>query len=408
MKILAAPAHYVLSDFVGSEPYIAFKIITSIALSDTSMEMTAICGYSLVEKANIRNIPSNLKIIPLYEGSPKFSDFSKLKFYLDLYNCVKRRDLARNVDVIHHILPFGYEATFNFLFKLAKKYKHPFIVGPVQSPHIFVYSDEFVGEKFTAWKPIMLSNIALVRFFSRPLLRKLFTNTVQNASLIIANTRFAKKLYEQYVDSGKIIVIPFGIDVGEVRVKDYGRASDKVSLMFTGSLTMRKGIHYLLRAFVMVLRKYKDTELHIYGKGPQESYLRNLARSLRISDKVFFHGFIPRSKLLKEYNKHDIYVHTSLSESFGLSMVEAMAAGLPVVAFNIPNVNEIVVHGKTGFLVKLGSVKDLAEVLSILIEDEELRRGVGRNARERALRQYDWNVIAQKYVRAYEEALKHA
>jgi glycosyltransferase involved in cell wall biosynthesis len=408
-SILVAPAHYTLADSVGSEPYIAFKIIDEVSKMNTNIRITAITGYNLITPASAKEMLRryNIKIVNLYEGSPQFSDLRKLKFYLDLYLYINKYNLVKSADIVHHMFPFGYRMTFNLLYRLANKYKRPFIIGPVQSPQLFVGRDEFVGEKFVRKKPPLYS-VEPLRKTLAPIFHELFKRTVRSATILVAATMFAKKLYENYVDSERIVVIPFGVDSNSIKVKRGGVENGKIRIMYAGSITMRKGLSYLLRAFAKVARSYRDVELHIYGKGPQLPHLRSLALKLGISDKVVFHGFVPRRKLIEKYSEHDIYVHPSLSESFGVAVLEAMAAGLPVVASNIPNLNEIIVHGKTGFLFKPKDVEDLAEHISILIENDKLRRIIGLKAREHVLKHYDWKVIALKWLEVYKHAIELA
>ncbi len=404
MHVLFAPAHYTLSDRIGSEPYIASRIVTEVLKRDRRLKATVICGYYLPSNnldAVIKGALSNrINVISLYKGKPKFSDTHKLKFYMNLYLYIKINGLTRKADIVHHVLPFGYKTTFNLVYRLARKHKRPFIVGPLQSPQLFVGRDEFVGQRFSERKPI-LYNVELLRRISAPALFKLFKDTIKEARVLIVATRFAKRLYEKYVNEDKVIVIPFGIDVKEIKVKDYNRSQDKVSIMYAGALTYRKGVYYLLRAFAGITKQNKNVELHIYGSGPQEHYLKALASSLGISHRVYFHGLISREELLKEYSRHDIYVHPSLSESFGLAILEAMAAGLPVIAFNIPNVNEIVEHGRVGLLAKRGDSTDLSKKLTLLTDDEKLRKTLGLSAREKTREVYDWNIVSQKYISVY-------
>ena len=80
-----------------------------------------------------------------------------------------------------------------------------------------------------------------------------------------------------------------------------------------------------------------------------------------------------------------------------------MAAGLPVVAFNIPNVNEIVEHGKVGLLTRRGDPNDMSRKLALLIEDEELRRTLGLNAWKKIHEVYNWSIVSQKYIDVYRD-----
>jgi len=403
MHILYAPVHYVCNDKVGSEYYQALRLVTEVAKRTHEIEVTALCGYYMPSYEISREINNTLhdrmRIIHFYRGIPSFSDFKKLKFYFDLYRYIKNRISMDKVDIIHHVLPFGYKATFNFAYRLARKYNKPFVIGPLQSPLLFFGHDAYEGISFA--KKAILQDIDILRRIASPFLFVLFKKTIENATLLVVTTLFTKKLYEPYAKESRITVIPFGIDTNIIKVKNYSNSGEKVSIVYSGALIYRKGVHYLLIAFSKIIKQHPNVELHIYGDGPQKQYLKQLASYLGISNKVFFHGLLPRQKLLNEYSKHDIYVHPSLSESFGVAVLEAMAAGLPVVAFNIPNLNEIVTHNKVGLLAVPHDINDLANKISILIENEELRKKFGQNARKKVLETYDWNVISQRYITIY-------
>jgi len=407
MHILYAPVHHVFSDKIGSEYYVASRLVIELLKRSMTIRATAICGYYLPSEKLRQELQNTLydkmRIIPLYRGEPSFSDVHKLKFYINLYFYVKSHRLVEKADIIHHVLPFRYKLTFNLLYKLAGKYKKPFIIGPLQSPQLIVGRDEHEGQMFV--ERSLLQNLNMLIRIASPILLTLFKNTLKEARILVATTKFAQRLYEKYADEDKIVVIPFGIDANSVRVKDYNYGRGKVSIMYAGLLIYRKGVHYLLKAFAEIAKRYKNVELHIYGSGPQEYYLKELALSLGIPGKVKFHGLIPRERLLKEYSKHDIYAHPSLSESFGLAILEAMASGLPVVAFNIPNVNEIVEHGKVGLLARQRDPNDLSRKLALLIEDEKLRKTLGSNARKRVEEVYDWSIISQKYINIYKSLI---
>jgi len=403
MHILYAPVHYVCTDKVGSEYYQALRLIVEIAKRNHEIEAIALCGYYMpsyeISQEIEKTLSSRLHVIRFYRRDPVFSDFGKLKFYFDLYKYIRNEKLMNKIDIIHHVLPFGFKLTFNFAYRLAKKYNKPFIIGPLQSPQLFLGHDEYEGMSFA--KKAILQNVEIHRRIASPILFVLFRKTIENATLLITTTLFTKKLYEQYVKEVRILVIPFGINANSIEVKNYKNSDEKISIVYSGALIYRKGVHYLLMAFSKIAKQYPNVELHIYGDGPQKQHLIQLASYLGVSNKVFFHGSLPRQKLLKEYSKHNIYVHPSLSESFTVAVLEAMAAGLPVIAFNIPNLNEIVTHNKVGLLAVPHDINDLANKIRTLIENEELRKKFGQNARKKVLETYDWNVISQRYITIY-------
>jgi len=403
ISVLAAPAHYVLSDAVGSEPYVAYKILEYLP-KIYSVKFVAIVGYSVVKHP----LPLNVKIFHLYTGQPKFSNLRlrKLKFYIDIYKISIKILNEWQPDIFHHILPFGYEETFNFL-SLYNKFKDkPFIIGPVQNPHIFIGKDEDIRIKFTNNHHFLISEKLsdLVNNVSKPILKRLFIKTINQATKIIAVNNFTKNLYSKYVSKEKIVVIPFGIDISEFEYKkNYSKG--ELEILFAGMLTKRKGVEYLIRAYKLVSKEVPDSILRICGRGPQMDYLKKLCKKLDIEKRVIFEDFIPRNKLIEFYKNADVFVLPSLSESFGMALLEAMASGTPCIASNIVGPNEIIEHGATGFLFPKGDINKLSEYIILLLTDEKLKINMGKKAKNRVEEKYDWKIITKQYYRVYEEVL---
>lgn len=152
--------------------------------------------------------------------------------------------------------------------------------------------------------------------------------------------------------------------------------------IMTGRIIPCKGHETLIYAFAEILRNIKDAELVLIGDGPSRSKLQSLAHSLGIADAVKFLGFQVNSKVYEELGTADIYVHPSYEEGLGISIVEAMAACLPVVATAVGGIPEIVEDGKTGFLVPPKDVDRLTEAMLILAKDPLLRIRMGFAGRQ--------------------------
>jgi glycosyltransferase involved in cell wall biosynthesis len=130
--------------------------------------------------------------------------------------------------------------------------------------------------------------------------------------------------------------------------------------------------------------------------------LEALARQVGIERFVSFAGLIPHSDIMREYHQADIFCSTSLSESFSVVGLEAMACGLPVIATPTGFFREALRHEEVGMLVRFGAVDDLAAALRRLIMDRTLREAMGRRARELAVREYDWSIVARQYFALYQ------
>src|ERR1700734_130834 len=124
----------------------------------------------------------------------------------------------------------------------------------------------------------------------------------------------------------------------------------------------------------------------------------------KVAEKVTFHGLVRhRAQLIEHYYKGDIFVLPSIcNDSFGIPVVEAMAAGAPVVASRSGGVVETVKDRETGFIVEKNDAQQLAQALLQLLEDDALRETMGRAGRERALAYFTWDKVAETILRRYQ------
>ena len=146
-----------------------------------------------------------------------------------------------------------------------------------------------------------------------------------------------------------------------------------------GRLVNQKNFSSLISAWKMVSERHSDWELRIFGDGPKRQELEEQIDGSGLSSCVFLCGF--SDDIQKEMCDSSIYVLSSICEGFGMVLVEAMACGLPVISYNCPcGPKDIIEDGKDGFLVSMNDAKQLAGRINTLIEDEELRRKMGKEA----------------------------
>jgi len=139
---------------------------------------------------------------------------------------------------------------------------------------------------------------------------------------------------------------------------------------------------------------------------PYVRYVYSAVERLDLRDNVVFIGSVPEQELPKYYSASDFLVHTSLVEAFGLTLVEALACGKPIIAFDVPPINEII-KPHIGLLAKV-SIKDLASKIEELIVNEHLRKTLSLNARNFVLDNYSWNTIIKRYIDVYKLCMNSA
>lgn len=197
-----------------------------------------------------------------------------------------------------------------------------------------------------------------------------------------------------------IYIVPFGVDMEpfERPIRIDARtvlqlASDEFFLLYTGRLGIEKNLHFLLRAFRAMLDRWRGSRplrLVLAGNGPHRPLLETYAQELQLGDRVLFTGFIPREELVDYYRAADLFVFASKTETQGLVLMEAMAAGLPAVAVSAMGVRDVVFENETGLLVPEDEAVFAQTVLDLLQDTERrarLQKGSQRKAHEMSIQQ---------------------
>lgn len=216
----------------------------------------------------------------------------------------------------------------------------------------------------------------------------------------IAVSEAARQQAARYLP-GDYLVVPNGVDVGKFSgAPRTGRGDGAPELLFVGRNEPRKGLSVLLDAFPEVCRRVPGARLKIIGSGiTRASIAEAVAPPLR--DRVTVLGFVANEELPGHYAAADVFCAPALGgESFGIVLVEAMAAGTPVVASDIPGYRAVVEQAGGGVLFRAGNSSDLAGKLAALLADagrremlaEEASRGVGR---------FSWEAVTPRIESVY-------
>ncbi len=175
-------------------------------------------------------------------------------------------------------------------------------------------------------------------------------------------------------------------------------------IISVGRLSLPKNYASLIRAYRIVADKHPDWTLVIYGEGEEKVALQTLIEELKLEKHVFLKGYT--NNVQNAMSQSSIFVLSSIFEGFGLVIVEAMSCGLPVVSFDCPcGPKDIITEGEDGYLVPINNEEVLAEKISLLIEDEELRKDMGKAAIMRA-EQYNVNNITTMWMNLF-NTLRH-
>lgn len=203
-----------------------------------------------------------------------------------------------------------------------------------------------------------------------------------------------------------VIVVPNGVDLDEFKPREKSRDNpDGVKrVVFVGRLIFNKGAQYLVEAAPMILARHPNTEFIIVGDGPMKIDLKKQAEELGVYHAFKFLGTVPSvQEILKEC---DVFVRPSLTEGMPLTVLEAMACSLPIIATRVAGTPEILINNETGILVDAKDPKQLAKSVLRVIYDNELSRSLGREARRFVEGHHNWDETAKNTLRIYTEVLK--
>ena len=235
------------------------------------------------------------------------------------------------------------------------------------------------------------------------------------ANVIIAVSEYTRDVTVPKSLHYKVHVAHNGVDVkrfdpakkGDAIRKKLGIDADAFVVLENARMIEQKGYPYLLDAFAMLKKKRKNAELIAIGKGPLKGMLEQMSRRLGIAESVHFVTGIPEEELPLYYRAADIFAHSAVWEPCAVVMPEALASGLPVVAARIGGNPEQIGEERDGcgLLVEPRDAKAMFEKMDYLYENDNVRKRFGKNARERAVKKFAWEVVAEKWDRAYQSVV---
>jgi 1,2-diacylglycerol 3-alpha-glucosyltransferase len=304
------------------------------------------------------------------------------------YSGVAQRKL-QTMDVVHVHHPF-------LSGPLALRYCKPRNIPVVYTNHTRL--DLYVQHYLPSYVP---------KAVGLTLLQAYLPGFCQKCDLVISPSAGIVTVMQQLGVTSPIKVIPNGIDLTPFQNPprrftraELGLPELATVLIYVGRLSPEKNLNFLLRAFIGVASARHEAFLALIGDGPDLESLREQTMSAGMGERVKFFGKVDYEALPGYLANADAFVTASETEVHPLSLIEAMAVGLPSLGITSPGVGDTVVDGETGLL----SGPDLAQFTAKLMEmvtENELRRLMAENARE-AAKQYDINLTAQAVLAEYE------
>ena len=242
--------------------------------------------------------------------------------------------------------------------------------------------------------------------------------------LYLENYRFLISTSRLYAETSRVlrahrervVIIPHGVDTVKFNphiqadeLRRHVAAGNQKIILFVGALTrwhIYKGLDVLMKAMALLKGGSPHLKLLVVGGGELVSKYAQLAGHLGIDDRVFFAGNVSDEELPKYYAISDVLVLPSKdrSEGFGLVMLEANAAGKPVIASAVGGIPSVIQDGYNGILVPPNDPAALAVTIKRGLEDEDLLRQMGKNGRTFA-EEHDWSIVAEQTESVYKRAL---
>ena len=233
---------------------------------------------------------------------------------------------------------------------------------------------------------------------------------LKNTESIIALTEDMKSEMQKLCDRD-ILVVPNGIDLEKFKnlsrkdIREILKIKDNENIItFVGTLRPVKGVKYLIKAMELIVKKNENAKLMLVGDGEEREELESLVEEFGLKERVKFVGRVQNEEIPQYMAASDVLVLPSLSEGFPVTILEAMASGLSIVATKVGGLPEIVKDGENGFLVEPNNYGQIAEKVILLLEDEELRYKISKNNKERTKR-YSWGHAVDKLEEIYQSFL---
>ncbi len=227
---------------------------------------------------------------------------------------------------------------------------------------------------------------------------------VSRADRVLVTSRYCARVVQGAygVPSPKIAIVPEPIDLGDWErrfARALRRPSERPTVLCVARMYPRKRVQDLLEAASRLRDRLPTIQVRLVGSGPEYGGLVRLSAALGLEGTVRFLGEVSRTRLAEEYVNADCFCLPSVQEGFGIVFLEAMAAGLPVIACRAAAVPEVVPDGAAGRLVAPRNPGQLAEALEEILTDSRARKELGEAGRRRAA-EFDSPIVGKRFLEA--------
>jgi len=243
-------------------------------------------------------------------------------------------------------------------------------------------------------------NLRMHHAIAGPVIRHLW----HDAAAVAANSKGLAALAHRFDSRANVRVISAGADLEGIAPKSDYASTQSTELLFVGRFVEQKGLDVLFDALAKIDSSL-DWHMTLVGDGPERSSLMSRATRHHIKNRITFKPWAAKSALPGIYRNADIFLLPSRDEGMANALLEAMAAGLPVIGTRVSGTTEVMRDGETGILVRPKNADDLAAAITALSKDDKRRAVYGRAARARVESSYSWATAAAKWIDVLESVL---
>lgn len=298
---------------------------------------------------------------------------------------------------------FSYLTTIWELKKILKSLEYDIFHAHFASSYGFIAS-------LAKPKPFILSvwGTDVYKFPNKnPIFRRMLTNALKKADVVCSTSYDMAKVSRKLVNR-PYEIIPFGVDTTHFKPGNELKQSDETVFGIVKTLTDFYGIPDLLHAFNIVHQQRPNTKLILVGKGTQVDKYKKWVKERNLEESVTFYGPVPHKEVPKYMQLIDVFVVPSREyESFGVVAVEASACGIPVIGTSAGGLKEVVLEGKTGYIVPNKEPQKIANAMLKLADSPLMRNEMGEAGRVHVLEHFRWEKNVESMIDIYHYVRKN-
>lgn len=306
----------------------------------------------------------------------------------------KKESFVNEVNVISLPFknPYGYILNIPVLYKNLKELEPDFIHS------FYAFGHSFLA-RMTGYKPHVVSVLGSdiyddpnKNFIYKWVVKK---NILTADTICSTSNVMAEKIKDVIEKDREIKITPFGVDIMKfTKIPNLKDLDYELTLGTVKKLEDKYGVDVLIKSFALFVRRFPNLKarLIIVGDGSKEEDLKNLSKRLNIYEKCEFAGSVKHKEVPNWLNKFDIFLALSRldSESFGVSIIEAMSCELPVIVSNVGGLKEVTENGRTGLIVPNEGSFEASKSIEYLYKNPDKAKELGQNARKEVFLKYSW------------------